>query len=359
MPLYLATLGFAGWQIGIATGAQPGLRWLAAIGWAYAADRWRVRHRVLVGTAVAGAVCFVPLLWVRGFGAVIVVTAAIAVLHGPLIPLLDATVIDHLPRMGGDYGRLRLFGSAAFVAGALASAPLVDRWSAGVVPLLLLVPAFVLGPALAPLPRAQLGHPADFRPPWALARGPMTAFLATAFLVHLSSGAWTGFFALHVRALGLSPAVPGVTWALAVTAEIVLFFFSRRILSWVEPPDLIVFCLLVTVARWAATAVATRAVVVVALQLGHAFTFSAFHLAALALIARLVPVESSTSGQALYGLVGFGLGGSTGLALAGLLVDRLGTGGLFGFEAAVALAGVVPALALRRAVRGRGGAARR
>jgi MFS transporter, PPP family, 3-phenylpropionic acid transporter len=351
VPLYLATLGFAGWQIGIATGAQPGLRWLAAIGWAYAADRWRVRHRALVGTAVAGAVCFVPLLFARGFAAVMVVMAAIALLHGPLIPLLDATVIDHLPRMGGDYGRLRLFGSAAFVAGALASAPLVDRFSPGAVPLLLLVPALFLGPALAPLPREQHGHPEGFRPPWALVGGPMTAFLATAFLIHLSSGAWTGFFALHAQALGFSPAIPGITWALAVTAEIVLFFFSRRILSWIAPPDLIVVCLLVTVARWAATAVATREVVVVALQLGHAFTFSAFHLAALALVARLVPVESSTSGQALYGLVGFGFGGSAGLALAGLLVDRLGTAGLFGFEAVVALAGVVPALVLRRAAR--------
>ena len=101
-------------------------------------------------------------------------------------------------------------------------------------------------------------------------------------------------------------------------------------------------------ARWGLTAVVRTELLVVALQLGHAFTFAAFHLAALLLLSRLVPARSSTGGQALYGLVAFGIGGSTGLALAGALVDRLGTAGLFGFEAAVASLGLLPAIALQR-----------
>lgn len=69
------------------------------------------------------------------------------------------------------------------------------------------------------------------------------------------------------------------------------------------------------------------------------------------LLARLVPPESSTGGQALYGLVGFGLGGSAGLWVAGALVERLGTAGLFAFEAVVAGVGLVPALRLLRLAR--------
>jgi predicted MFS family arabinose efflux permease len=45
--------------------------------------------------------------------------------------------------------------------------------------------------------------------------------------------------------------------------------------------------------------------------------------------------------------MGYGLGGTVGIALAGALVDRLGTAGLFWFEAALALAGLVPAWRLR------------
>src|SRR4029077_16714001 len=80
-PLYLAHLGYRGWEIGLVMGLQPGLRWGSALGWAYAADRWRIRHRRLVLTAVAGTVFFVPLLVVRRLGAMLAVLGAIGLLH--------------------------------------------------------------------------------------------------------------------------------------------------------------------------------------------------------------------------------------------------------------------------------------
>src|SRR5437879_4513170 len=217
----------------------------------------------------------------------VVVLAAIGLLHGPLIPMLDATVMDHLPSLGGDYGRVRLWGSIAFVLGAVMSAPLIHAFSPTIVPLLLFLPTVGLGPVLAHVPREQRGHPEHFRAPWALVTPPLAAFLATVFLLQMSCGAWAGFFAVHTAALGFSDAVPGVTWGLAVGAEIGVLFWGRRLLERFAAPELIVIVALVTVARWALTAVARREALVVALQLGHAFTFSAFHLAALVLLARL------------------------------------------------------------------------
>lgn len=167
-PLYAAHLGYSGWEIGLLTGMQPALRWGSAIVWAYVADRWRVRHWLLLGAAFSGSLFFIPLLFVRDFRAMLGVTGAIALLHAPLIPMVDATVMDHLPRLGGDYGRLRLWGSVAFVIGALGSAPLVHAISPAIVPALLLLPNIGLAPAFARLPRDQLGHAEHFRPPWSL-----------------------------------------------------------------------------------------------------------------------------------------------------------------------------------------------
>lgn len=351
-PLYLAHLGFPGWQIGVVVGLQPALRWASAIGWAVIADRWRVRHRVLVGTALAGAVCFFPLLVVRDFGGVVAVLAVIALLHGTLIPMVDATVMDHLGALGGDYGRLRLWGSLSFVLGAVASAPLVSVFSPSIVPLLLLLPALLLAPALHRLPRAQLGEARGFRSPWSLLTPPLAAFLNVAFLLQMSCGAWQGFFAVHTTRLGFSEAIPGITWGLAVVAEIGLFFWGRGLVARVAPATLILVALAVTVVRWALTAVVRAEALVVGLQIGHAFTFSIFHLASLLLLARLVPRDTSTSGQALYGMIGFGFGGSLGLWTAGALIERLGSAGLFGFEAVVAACAFVPALRLRRLLAG-------
>jgi PPP family 3-phenylpropionic acid transporter len=346
-PLYLSHLGYRGWQIGVVIGMQPGLRWGSAICWAYAADRWRIRHRLLVLTTLCGVVCFVPLLFVRNFVPMLLVLGSIGLFHGALIPMLDATVIDHLHRLGDDYGRLRLWGSVAFVLGALVSAPLIHLLSPMIVPLLLFIPGLGLVPVFVRLPREQLGTAGHFHAPWRLLTPALTAFLATALLLQLSCGAW-GFYAVHTTALGFSDAVPGITWSLAVTAEVALFLWGREVLQRIAPARLIVVVLVVTVVRWTLTAIARNEMLVILIQLGHAFTFSAFHLAALLLLSRLVPPESSTGGQALYGMVGYGIGGSSGLALAGVLIDRVGTSGVFWFEAVVAALALFPALRLLR-----------
>jgi PPP family 3-phenylpropionic acid transporter len=348
LPLWLLHLGFSGWQIGLVVGLRPAFRWGGAFAWAWAADRWRIRRRILVGCALAGAACLVPLLFVGRFAAVAAVIGVASLFHGPLVPLLDATVMDHLPRLGGDYGRLRLWGSAAFVVGALASAPLVRAWSPAVVPLLLVAPAFFLAPALARLPAEQLGREPYPRPPWRLVTPALGAFLGTAFLMNMSCGAWGAFFAVHTARLGFSDAVPGVAWGVAVSAETVLLFFGGRLLARLAPTRLLTVSLAVTVLRWILTATLDGAGVLVLLQTAQAFTFAAFHLAAVTLVARLVPVESSTGGQALYGVVGFGLGGSLGIALCGLLVDPIGTDGVFLVDAAIAALALVPALWLAR-----------
>lgn len=349
-PLYLDHLGFSGRQLGAVIAIQPLLRHLASLAFGWAADRWRARHVLAVVTAVAGTAWFVPLLTVETFGPMLLVVVGISIFHGPVIAAIDATVMDNLTALGGDYGRLRLWGSIAFIVGAGASALAVGVWSIAILPRLFLAPVALLPLALARLPGAQSEERRRAVAPWRLLDPTLTAFLACVMLAHLSSGAWGGFFAIHVEHLGLPSWVPGLTWGLAVGAEVALFQFGDRILGIVRPARLVAISIAVTVLRWIGTALATGPVVLVALQLGHAFTFSALHLAAMLLLARLVPPESSTSGQALYGVTGFGIGGSTGLWLAGLLYAPLGTTGLFWFSAGIAAVALVPAAVLVRRV---------
>lgn len=349
-PLYLDHLGFSGAEIGAVVAIQPILRHLASIAFGWGADRWRARHAMAVGTAAVAALWFLPLLVVRDFAPMLVVLTGISVFHGPIIAAIDAIVMDNLGPLGGDYGRLRLWGSVAFILSAAVSAVAVARWSVLVIPGLFLLPAVLLPVALARLPRTQsAGHP-RLSAPWRLVTPPLAAFLACVMLAHMSSGAWGGFFPIHTARLGLPAWVPGLTWGLAVTAEVALFRLGHRVLAVVSPARLVGLSILVTVARWIGTALATDPAVLVLLQLGHAFTFSALHLAAMLLLTRLVPPESSTSGQALYGLTGFGIGGSAGLWLAGLLYAPLGTSGLFLFSAGVAAVALVPAAILVRRV---------
>ncbi len=348
MPLWLASLGLDGGRIGALGALAPALRWASAIALGWIADRRHVRHRLLVVAAAGASLCSVPLLFVHEFRSLLWIFVVLNLCHGCLIPMLDAIVVDHLDGLGNDYGRLRLWGSIAFIVGAAGSAPLVDAFGPAVIPLLLVVPQLACAPVLVFLPRTQRGQAEHARAPWALVTPALAAFLATVLLAQASSGAWQGFFALHVRSLGLPDSLPGLTFALAVVAEVALFHWGRRVLEWIPPADMILVALVVTVVRWALSAVVTSEAAVVLVQLGHVVTFSALHLAAVALVVELVPAANATSGQALYGLMGYGVGNTIGVAVAGVLIDRIGTSGLFWFEAAVATAGIVPAWTLRR-----------
>jgi PPP family 3-phenylpropionic acid transporter len=347
-PLYLSHIGFNGSEIGLIIGTQPALRWCGAFGWAYIADRWQVRHAVLSATALAGALIFIPLLWVHSLVPLLLLLASVSLLHGTLIPLLDATVMDHLNTLGGNYGRLRLWGSVGFVVGAAGSAPLVHALSPQVVPVLLVLSTLTVAPMMRRVPRGQHVHHADFRTRASLFSPSLAAFLAAALLLQISCGTFAGFYALHTARLGLPDTVPGIAYGLAVTAEIAVLYWARALLDRISEPTLLLVTLAVTAVRWSLSAYCTDVALVIGLQLGHIFSFSLFHVAALRLLSRLVPPQSSTSGQALYGGVSFGLGGSVGLALAGSLVNRFDTRGAFAAEALIAMLAFLPTLYLRR-----------
>ncbi len=349
-PRFLSDLGLSGWEIGLLIGCQPALRWVGALAWASVADRWRIRHPVMMVATAAGSLFFFPLLFLTGFWPLLLDLGLLGLMQGTIMPMLDATVLDHLDQLGGNYGRLRMWGSIGFIAAALVSAPLIHLGSAKVVPILLLIPALVLLVPIYGLPRGQAPMSTRFSAPWKLLTPPVRALITASLLLQVSSGAWGGFFALHVSRLGFSDAIPGITWALAVIVEVGLLYWGRQILERVSPARLITVSLLITTVRWAATAVATQESVVVLLQLGHAFSFAAFHLATMRLLPQLVPAERSTSGQAIYGAISWGIGASAGLIMAGALVDRIGTRGLFGVEALIVALALPAALRLERLV---------
>ena len=179
----------------------------------------------------------------------------------------------------------------------------------------------------------------------------MNAFLLTALLFQLGSGAWAGFFAVHTRSLGLPDWVPGVTWGLGVVTEVAALWIGRSLFERLGPPEVMIAVLLTSAARYVATSLVRSEAAVILVQLVYGPCFALSHLAAQLMLARLVPRRSSTNGQALYGFVTFGIGGSLGFILAGFLVDRVGSARLFQFEAVVTLLAIIPALRLRALLR--------
>ena len=119
MPAYLRGLGLSGREISTVFAISPLLALAVPLAWATLADRTRRHDRVL--RMVVGGAClgFVPLLFARSFGPILIGWITYAVFSVSVGGLADALAVARV-RAGAIYGRLRLWGSVGFVVAAVA-----------------------------------------------------------------------------------------------------------------------------------------------------------------------------------------------------------------------------------------------
>ena len=341
LPAYLKSLSLSVTQVGLLLSISPFLSLLAPHLWGYLADRTGRAARVLTGLALGGTLAFSLLLVARTFPALVAALATYAVFSSGFTPLIDSLAMHHVARTGGSYAHLRLFGSLGFIASSVVFGlvvPQVDHTLVLVpmVLLALLVPwTFTLRDTAAPGPRPhplaglRLLRHTDFR--W---------LLAATSLHWVACAPYHGSLSIHVMALGLSPAVVGLTAGAGVVAEVVVMALYPRLLGRFAPRHVLGFAFVASALRWTGMALTSSAGVLVALAPLHGLTFGAFYVACVAFLARRVPPELRASGQALFAAVTFGVGGLVGYASSGAAYDWLGGHRLFAVAALLELVAV-------------------
>ena len=167
--------------------------------------------------------------------------AVTACVWTPMVPLTDAYALRGVARYGLDYGPLRLWGSAAFVVGALACGLLVDViaarhliWVIAAVAGLGAVASLGLRPLDRPktAPAAVVTRARCTRTRFAARPGFLAIILASA-LIQGSHAAYYTFASITWQASGFGGLTIAGLWALGVLAEIVVFALSPRF-TW--PP---------------------------------------------------------------------------------------------------------------------------
>ena len=355
LPVWLAAKGLDAGAIGVVLAVPMIVRVFAIPLATRGADRHDAVRLAIVIAAGMAVVGYGGLALAQGAVAIALVFALASAAYTPIMPLADAYALRGLGGLGRAYGPVRLWGSAAFVAGSLGAGVLLDTMAARDLIWLLLAGMVVTAAAalaLAPLaPRAartRAGAPSSAR---ALLRAP--AFLAAsaaAGLVQASHAVYYGFSALAWQAAGLDGAAIGALWALAVVAEIVLFAISARLR--LAPTTLLLAGAGGAAVRWAAMAFDPPTMLLPVLQCLHALSFGATHLGALGCVARAAPAEFGATAQG-YLAVALGLVMAAAMGVSGVLYAY--SGGLaYGAMAVAAAAGGLFALVAHRLAQGVG-----
>ncbi|KYQ97682.1 3-phenylpropionic acid transporter [Serratia plymuthica] len=301
-----------------------------------------LRLLALLTLAFAVGFCFG-----NGWGWLMLVIAGFNLFFSPLVPLTDALAATWQKQITLDYGRVRLWGSLAFVIGSALTGQMVSVWGHNAIlySLIASVLAMLLGMMLKPsvMPqgetRTQSGPDRSLRE--MLKEGPVWRFLLCVTLLQGAHAGYYSFGSIYWQEAGYSASTIGYLWSLGVVAEVIIFASSNVLFRRWNARNLLLLSACCGVLRWSLMAYSTELGWLLVIQILHCGTFTVCHLAAMRFIAARKGPEVIRL-QAIYSALAMGGGIAIMTVIAGFLFEHL-QGGVFWVMAAVAL----PALFIR------------
>lgn len=190
-----------------------------------------------------------------------------------------------------DYGRVRLWGSLAFVIGSALTGQLVAVWGHNAIlySLIFSVLAMLLGMLLKPsvMPQGEARtHSGAERSLWALLKeGPVWRFLLCVTLLQGAHAGYYSFGSIYWQEAGYSASTIGYLWSLGVVAEVIIFASSNVLFRRWNARNLLLLSACCGVLRWSLMAYSTELGWLLLIQILHCGTFTVCHLAAMRFIA--------------------------------------------------------------------------
>ena len=342
--LYLQSLAFSAWDIGLLMSQMQLMRLVGPNLWGWLTDRfgWRLAIiRLAGGIGLAG---FTAFFWLDRLPGMLLAMAVLAFFWSAALPLVETLTFDHLRDERGRYSRIRLWGSIGFIVAVMATGALIDAtsplsvlWMCWSILLGILLNAMVLTEA-TPLAHDRAEMPIGN----ILRQGKVKALMAACFAMSAAHGAFYVFYSIHLDAHGYSKTEIGLLWSLGVVAEIVVFMLMASLARRFSLRDILLASFVAAVVRFVLMGWGVEsAMLMIFVQLLHGLTFGAYHASAIAAVNQWFPGKTQGRGQALYSSLSFGAGGLLGALISGRTWDWLGSGWTFTLSAAFALVGVL------------------
>ncbi|CFR18142.1 3-phenylpropionate MFS transporter [Yersinia kristensenii] len=300
--------------------------------------------RILALLTLAFAVGF----WFgNGWAWLMVIIAGFNLFFGPLVPLTDALAATWQKQITMDYGKVRLWGSLAFVIGSALTGKLVSVWGhpAILYSLLFGVSAMLLGALLKPsvMPQGEVKHRNVAATDWKvlLSEPQVWRFLLCVTLLQGAHAGYYSFSSIYWKEAGYSAATIGYLWSLGVVAEILVFAFSNVLFRRWTARSLLLLSAVSGIIRWSLMASTTELSWLILIQILHCGSFTVCHLAAMRFIAARRGADVIRL-QSVYSALAMGGGIAVMTIISGFLFEHY-QGGVFWVMALI----VIPVLFIR------------
>ena len=326
LTLYYERLDLSGYQIGILAAIPPLITFISAPLFGFLADLTQ-RPKVLLGISISSVALGIFLLTISDtFVGLILAVFVYAFFFAPILPIVDRSVLKVLEDRKDQYGKQRLWGAIGWGLIAPVAGWLVDRgglfwafYASGAIFLSLLFLIWFI-------PSSTVFSRDSF---WIGFKKIMGSWPVIIFFI-IAFGGGVGLAMIHhylflfLDSLGASSIMMGWALTLATVSELVVMFYSDRLLRWWGARGLLLFSLVILVFRLIAMGLVTSPEWVLALQLLHGPSFAGLWMAGVAYVSEISPPGLETTSQGI--LTGFvmGLGSTVGALLGGFLFQGYG-----------------------------------
>ena len=338
--LYCYHLKFSGFQIGVLSGIRSIALVLFPLVWAGLADRFHIRRPIYIFCSFISSAIWAFYLYTTDFWAMLLITVFYGIFYSPIISFLEAFTMDVLSTEKKSYGKMRGWGTIAFIMTVLLLGKVIDIYSIEIIIILIFFGSMAQALISIKIPDIQIKKQTSFSSnAKVLLKRPVIVFLFCAFLMLVSHGTYYGFYSIHLENLGYGKTFIGISWALASIAEIIVMIKSDIIFKRFSTDNVLFFSFMVAALRWMGLSFTTSPVIILFLQILHAVTYGTFHVSSILYIDSLTPDEAKTLGQAVNNAVTYGLGLMVGFFINGYLFETLGTFTLFMISSFIAFGG--------------------
>lgn len=347
-PIFLKDIGLNNIQIGAVHAVLPLVSMIVGPLWGALADSQSDPRKTLRFFLLVGPMAYVLLLAGNNYGVCLLLSAYLAVFYLPVLPIQDSLALRAVHLFGGDYGRIRIWGSIGFVGPGLFLAYFWDHPKMGEIQWM--IPAIVFGaysvasyalvfrfPAVPP----ERKHGFTLQGFRLLEDKNFVVLMICVFLTRVASSAMEGYQGIFFEQKGVTIQNLALFVSLGPLSEVFTIFYSQRWVARFRPYPLMALCIFALVIRLLVTAFSESLTVLCLIQLTHCLTFGLQYMVTILVVNQLAGDAIRSSAQTIAAIFSNYLARLAGFALSGVFADSLGYSGLFGVSAGIAAVSMV------------------
>jgi len=305
-------------------------------------DKLRATKPLIIGLWIFLGISSVLLFTTNQMTIVAIGVISLYVFYQPTTSLIDTLTIKSAREYNQSYDSFRIWGSVGFMAVLLLIGQrfealggvdsLIWMFSPLWITVMILV-IFVREPKAAPVSSKDNVTQASVNLKVireTLSNPQVLIFFGFFFLIAMPHRMNDALLTFHLQGLGANSAQLSWAWAVAGVGEIIGFYFISRIMRSFSIISMFSVVSVLYGIRWLLYAVVSDPMIIVVLQISHAFTFVAMWSLAVKYISSILPKHLLATGLALLSMVFLGVSGLVGGTVGGLLQQNFGEGAMYG-----------------------------